>query len=180
MSPSDAELIARVIQSDDRHAFEQLVRRYQSQVRGLLRRLNRGNNAIADDLAQDTFMRAYQGIPNYRGGSKFSSWLYRIAYNVSMSNNRKSKVQGSDVVEDAAPTADSGTKISFRHDLTRAMVWLSTGEQAAIALAYGAEATHEEIAEALECPIGTAKTHILRAKEKLRRRLCVWEHRELI
>ncbi|OGQ77488.1 MAG: hypothetical protein A2289_15055 [Deltaproteobacteria bacterium RIFOXYA12_FULL_58_15] len=179
MFPSDASLIARVIQDDDRHAFAQLVRRHQSQVRSVLRRLTCGNQALSDDLAQETFIRAYRGIKTYRGGGKFSSWLYRIAYNVFLTERTHNQREAVD--SEPLTTLDGGRfqdKTTLRHDLMKAMKHLTEQERAAIALAYGAEATHEEIAVVLECPLGTAKSHIARGKEKLKNHLRAWANAE--
>src|SRR2546430_801777 len=88
MAAPDAELIVRVLSEDDRHAFGELVRRHQSQVRGLLRQLS-SDAALADDLAQETFLRAHRSLHQFRGGARFSSWLYRIAYNAFLAHVRK-------------------------------------------------------------------------------------------
>ena len=84
MPLNDADLVARVLVKDDHHAFAELVRNHQSAIRGLLRQLTRGDLALADDLAQETFLRAYKNIRNFRGEAKFSTWLYRIGYNLSL------------------------------------------------------------------------------------------------
>jgi len=76
----DKELVERAVKSRDVAAFNLLARQNQSKVRGLLLRLTRGNHALADDLAQETFLEAWRGIANFRGESSFSTWLYRIAY----------------------------------------------------------------------------------------------------
>src|SRR6266567_7465159 len=90
-SVSDAQLIARVVVKDDRHAFGELVRRHQSAVRATLRKLASGNVALADDLAQETFLLAYRNLRSFRQDAKFSTWLYRIAYNVFLADARKIK-----------------------------------------------------------------------------------------
>src|SRR5438477_12950445 len=90
-SISDAQLIARVVVKDDRHAFGELVRRHQSAVRATLRRLASGNTALADDLAQETFVLAFRNLKSFRQEAKFSTWLYRIAYNVFLADARKTK-----------------------------------------------------------------------------------------
>src|SRR5881394_4647625 len=90
-SISDAQLIARVVVRDDRHAFSELVRRHQSAVRTTLRRLTAGNHALADDLAQETFMLAYRNLKSFRQEARFSTWLYRIAYNAFLGDARKTK-----------------------------------------------------------------------------------------
>ncbi len=91
MSLTDAELVARVLLDDDHHAFAELIKRHQSAVRGLLRQLTRTDLALADDLAQETFVRAYKHIRSFRGEAKFSTWLYRIAYNCFREDARKRK-----------------------------------------------------------------------------------------
>src|ERR1051326_708732 len=78
---SDGDLIARVLEADDPNAFAELVRRYQSPVRVFLRRMTRGDEALADDLAQETFIRAWRKLESYRNESRFSTWLFGIAVN---------------------------------------------------------------------------------------------------
>jgi len=174
MSPSDAELITRVLVHDDRHAFTTLVRRHQSAVRGLLRRLTCGNEAQADDLAQETFLRAYRGLRGYRAGARLSTWLHRIAYNVFLNAIRRPEPTGPD---EAPPPTPGNDHALLRHDLSHALVDLTPAERAAITLAFGRDHTHPEVAAILDCPLGTVKTHIARGKEKLRKRLHAWESR---
>ena len=177
---SDAALIARVVVSDDRHAFGELVRRHQSVVRATLRRLTSGNSALADDLAQETFMLAYRNLKSFRQEARFSTWLYRIAYNAFLANARKMKElpmpeDGDDLPPPgAAPSDEVGHSATLAIDLERAMKVLSDAERAAIVQCYHNDLTHEEAAEVLGCPVGTVKTHILRAKEKLKARLGAW------
>jgi RNA polymerase sigma factor (sigma-70 family) len=184
---SDAELIARVVVNDDRHAFSELVRRHQSAVRTLLLRLTSRNHALADDLAQDTFMLAYRNLGSFRQEARFSTWLYRIATNAYLADARKRKEEllgdrDADVADDEdgdTSPADAGTPDPARAatlslDLTRAMAVLSAGERAAIIQCYHNDLSHEEAAQVLDCPVGTVKTHILRAKQKLRSRLAAW------
>ncbi len=185
--PTDAELIARVVVQDDRHAFAELVRRHQSAVRATLRRLAAGDHALADDLAQETFLLAYRNLKSFRQEARFSTWLYRIATNAFLADARKRKEEllgdrDADVVgdEDASPTAtdaiagDHASAASMKLDLERAMAVLSDGERAAIVQCYHNDLSHEEAAYVLGCPVGTVKTHILRAKQKLKARLAAW------
>src|SRR5499427_5875066 len=88
---TDAQLIARVVVHDDRNAFSELVRRHQSAVRTTLRRMTAGNHALADDLAQETFMLAYRNIKSFRQEAQFSTWMYRIATNAFLADARKRK-----------------------------------------------------------------------------------------
>jgi len=181
---SDAALIARVVVRDDRHAFGELVRRHQSAVRATLRKLTGGNLALADDLAQETFLLAYRNLKSFRQEARFSTWLYRIAYNAFLANARKSKeVQlpedmDADDFEPASNEHHAGGERSstLSIDLERAMTVLSEAERAAIVQCYHNDLTHEEAAVVLGCPVGTVKTNILRAKEKLRARLGAWAH----
>jgi RNA polymerase sigma factor (sigma-70 family) len=174
LGPTDADLIARVIGRDDRHAFAQLVRRHQSNVRGLLRRLTCGDLARADDLAQEAFLRAYRGIGSFRGGARFSSWIYRIAYNVFLSDaGRAGPAPGASERLDTDEGPPTGSPL-LRHDLDQALAALPPVERLAVVLSYKIGATHEEIAVVLGCPLGTAKSHVLRARERMRYRLSDW------
>jgi len=184
MSPaavSDAQLIARVLVQDDRHAFGELVRRHQSAVRACLRKLTAGNNALADDLAQETFLLAYRNLKSFRQEAKFSTWLYRIAYNAFLGDMRKTKelqLPGEEDADDVAMSDDTATPVAravaLSIDLQRAMAVLSDAERAAIVQCYHNDLSHEEAAFVLGCPVGTVKTHILRAKQKLKTRLGAW------
>lgn len=183
MDLSDHDLIARVLADDDRHAFGELVRRHQSAVRNFLRRLTGGRQALADDLAQETFLAAYRDLARFRGGSAFSSWLFGIAYNVHRSARRRERPAvawtGEASVADALPgheqTEPAATgAVDLRQDLAAALAQLPAEERAAIHLCYAEGLTHEEAAAALACPLGTVKTHVLRAKDKLRRLLRAW------
>ena len=172
-APTDAELITRVLLRDDRRAFGELVARHQSAVRGLLRRLTGGDLSQADDLAQETFLRAYRGLRGYRGGAKFSSWLYRIACNVFFSRDRGSREAPQEPLALEAGSSELllPDLVLERHDLEKALASLKPRERAALVLTYANELTHEEAAVVLDCPVGTLKTHVARAKEKLRRQL---------
>lgn len=170
---TDAELIARAVVGDDRHAYAELVRRHQSAVRGCLRRLTAGNHALADDLAQETFLLAWRNLAAFRHDARFSTWLYRIALNAWLTHARKRRESLQDDLDEVAAEAgpDPATPLADRVDLERAIACLSDGERAAIAACYYADLSHEEAAAALGMPLGTVKTHILRAKAKLRARL---------
>jgi RNA polymerase sigma-70 factor (ECF subfamily) len=174
---SDAELILAAVRRDDREAFAELVRRHQSVVRASLRRLTAGDAALADDLAQETFVLAWRKLGAFRFEARFGTWLYRIAFNAWLSERRRIREV---LLEDEGPAADPGDETAqadpvARVDLERAMAVLSDGERAAISACYYADLSHEEAAQALGIPLGTVKTHILRAKAKLKARLGGWE-----
>ena len=173
MSPPDADLIARVLVSDDRHAFAELVKRHQSALRGFLRSLTKGDHALADDLAQEALIEAYRSLRRYEGASSFPTWLLGIAYNrfrghlrrrradmVFMSREPDGIADGE--LSDPRPSADMG------QDLDAALSRLRPEEQAALRLCYREGLSHEEAAGLLGCPLGTLKSHIMRAKAHLR------------
>ncbi len=178
-APSDADLILAVQSRDDRRAFGELVERHQSQVRSVLRRLTRGDTMLADDLAQEAFVLAWRNIAKFRFESRFSTWLYRIAFNAWQSEARKRREVLMDIDDDSPPPGseawDEMPDVASCLDLERAMAGLSDGERAAISACYYADLTHEEAALALQLPVGTVKTHILRAKAKLKARLSTKE-----
>jgi RNA polymerase sigma-70 factor (ECF subfamily) len=183
----DEQLIARVVVQDDRHAFSELVRRYQSGVRATLRRLTAGNHALADDLAQETFLSAYRNLRSFRQEARFSTWLFRIATNAFLAEARKRHEEllgdrDAALVDDdddgdgpfagAASTGGDHARGTALHvDMERALAALSPAERAAIVQCYHNDLSHEEAAYVLGCPVGTVKTHILRGKQKLKARL---------
>jgi len=184
---TDAQLIARALVADDRHAFAELVRRHQSSVRACLRKLTAGNHALADDLSQETFVLAWRNLKSFRQEARFSTWLYRIATNCWLADARKRKEEllgdrAQDVAdedEDAMPHiddahADHARGSSLKLDLERAMGVLSEAERAAIVQCYHNDLTHEEAAYVLNCPVGTVKTHVLRGKQKLKAALAAY------
>jgi RNA polymerase sigma factor (sigma-70 family) len=172
---TDADLILAVQSRDDRHAFAELVTRHQSQVRAVLRRLTRGDTMLADDLAQETFVLAWRNISKFRFEARFSTWLYRIAFNAWQSEARKKREVAMEIDDESPPPGSDAfaemPDVVSRVDLERAMAVLSDGERAAIAACYYADLSHEEAAAALGMPVGTVKTHILRGKAKLKARL---------
>jgi RNA polymerase sigma-70 factor (ECF subfamily) len=175
---SDSELIARTLLSGDRNAFGELVRRHQSDVRALLRKLVCGDHALADDLAQETFIRAYRSLGKFQGNSGFGTWLYRIAYNVFVSDSRRSHIRREvEFVDEMHPSTQNlgEDRLQARFDLEKAMACLTVEERAAISLCYGKQMTHDEAAKLLDCPLGTLKTNLLRGKEKLKSRISALE-----
>lgn len=178
-APSDAELIVAVRERDDRRAFGLLVERHQSKVRTVLRRLTKGDAALADDLAQETFVLAWRNLKHFRFEARFSTWIYRIAFNAWQSEARKKHEVSLELDDDSLPADPDSYEempdIVSRMDLERALATLSEGERAAIAACYYADLSHEEAAAALGMPLGTVKTHVMRAKAKLKARLSIKE-----
>lgn len=180
--PPDSALIARVLAGADRHAFAVLVRRHQAPVRALLRRLCNGDDALADDLAQETFIQAHRKLKQFRADARFSTWLYRIAYNAFLMQLRTRKPEESldalAVEPQDEPPADGvqpeHRAADMQMDLQRAMRLLSPAERAAIVQCYYLDRSHEEAAYVLACPVGTVKSHVLRGKRKLKDALQSW------
>jgi len=184
---SDAQLIARCLVGDDRHAFTELVKRHQSAVRACLRKLTAGNHALADDLAQETFVLAWRNLKSFRQEARFSTWLYRIATNCWLMHARKRQEELlgdrdatlADLETDtmshlSEAVSDHARSASLKLDLERAMGMLSAPERAALVQCYHNDLSHEEAAYVLGCPVGTVKTHVFRAKQKLKVALSAW------
>lgn len=175
MPLTDADLVARVLLDDDHHAFAELVRNHQSSVRGLLRQLTRTDAALADDLSQETFLRAYKNLRSFRGEARFSTWLYRIAYNTFRENARKRK-ELVGINEEQWQTEQDPRTVdpALRHDLMNALNLLPLHERSAVLLCCQNGLSHDEAARVLEIPLGTVKTNVLRGREKLKRTLAAW------
>lgn len=176
MPASDQALIARVIATKDQHAFAQLVLRYQSQLRLWARRLCNGDAHLADDLAQETFIKAYAALASFRAEAKFSTWLYRIAFNIAANRWRAKKIEWCtlDENEDTAAESCELQQFAAKQDVEGAMKQLSAAQQLAIRLCFEEGFSHDEAAEIMSVPLGTVKTHIARGKQKLQVLLSSW------
>ena len=160
---NESDLIARAA-GGDAAAFGVLVRQNQSPLRGFLRRLTRTDHALADDLAQETFLEAWRKLSQYRGEGSFAGWLTRIAWSRFLMEARKRKPE---LMEDL-PEQSIETSPDVALDLESAMRRISAAERAALTLCYALGHSNEEAAAILEMPLGTVKSHILRGREKLR------------
>lgn len=172
----DHALVARVVLTNDRRAFEQLVRRHQGMIRAQLRRLLHGDHARADDLAQETFLLAWRKLDQFRGEARFSSWLYRIAYSCFLQNRRK---RPSPADHPDGETFDQrpspGHSVDLRLDVERAMRRLSDPERIVLLHVVQLGLSQDEAAYVLRMPLGTVKSHTRRGKEKLRALLGDWQ-----
>lgn len=173
---TDSDLIGRVLLRDDRNAFAELVRRHQSQLRASLRKMTGGNVELSDDIAQETFILAWKNIKSFRYEAKFSTWLYRIAFNAWQSEIRKKHElpMDEDNAPEPEPVAPESDRTGVQRDLARAMAGLNDGERNAILQCYYNDLSHEEAAMVLGMPLGTVKTNILKAKEKMRAALAAY------
>lgn len=162
MQIDDLPLIARVLRDDDRHAFRQLVLNYQSGLRVFLRRVL-NDVSLADDCAQETWIVVYQKLAGFHGGS-FRSWIFTIGMRKAL--RLKSKEGRTDPldVEAVANSAPEGLKL----DLERALAHLTLAQRSCLHMAICEEMSHEEIAQVLNLPLGTVKSHLTRGKERLK------------
>ncbi len=157
-----------------------LVKTHQGQIRAFLRRLCR-NHALADDLAQDTFLRAFQNMGKIQDNAKAKSWLFQIAYRIFLDHARKQKRRAELADENLPapePTPESlyGVKVDgIKMDIEQAMNTLSPEQRAAVMLCLSYGFSNAEAAKALGQPLGTVKSHIARGKDKLRAFLCAYE-----
>jgi RNA polymerase sigma factor (sigma-70 family) len=161
----EAELVAKAV-AGDAAAFDALVRRHQSAVRGFLRRLTGQDHALADDLAQETFWQAFSKKQQFTSGS-FLSWLYAIAWSRFLMQRRRRRPE--QLREDTQTAAPSGERQSLaRLDLEKTLARLAPEQRAAITLCLGLGHSHEEAAGILKMPVGTVKSHIARGREKVK------------
>lgn len=171
---------ARDAAKGDQAAFAILVRRNQSQLRGFLMRMTKGDSALADDLAQETFLEAFRKIRQFGKGS-FFGWLCSIAYSRFLMERRKKRPEAMDedterTLEDDAPEAERTTMAKL--DLERAMAQLPDVQRAALTLSFALGMTNEEAAAAMDIPVGTLKSHIHRGRETLQTILTGWQSQQ--
>jgi len=174
----DRQLVERV-QRGDKRAFELLVAKYQRKVVRLLTRVVR-DPADVDDVAQETFIKAYRALGNFRGESAFYTWLYRIAINTAKNHlaARSRRVQTSEADIEDAEEFDSATGLrdvatpdamllskQVGEAVNRAIEALPEDLRTAIVLREIEGLSYEEIAATMNCPIGTVRSRIFRARE---------------
>jgi RNA polymerase sigma-70 factor (ECF subfamily) len=182
MTWTDEELVARSI-SGDNDSFNELILRWERPIYALAYRTI-GREEEARDVCQETFLRAFRALPAFRGQSKFSSWLYRIALNLCrdwMRRERRSPIvqppEDMDVMELAAGAepSESIEDLVARKDLTRlverAMAMLPEEQRTAIVLKEYHGLTFQEIADLVGCPLSTVKTRLYQGLTVLRREL---------
>jgi len=175
---TDEELV-RKSKEDDERAFGELVSRYESKVYSLALRMVR-NPEDAEDVLQDTFLRAYRGIKSFQGASTFSTWIYRITINECLNQQRGRGAQhipleallGSNEEHNPGAAADLEHGESEPRDIIhRAVMELSPKLRAVVALKYLEGLSYEEIASVLECSPGTVASRLNRALRELESRL---------
>jgi RNA polymerase sigma-70 factor (ECF subfamily) len=163
---SDQELAALAAR-DDRPAFDVLVRRHAAVVRALLRRMG-AQPALADDIAQDAFVAAFQAIGGYRATGSFPAWLKQIAARLYV---RRWRAEARYVDLEGEAQVGEPPASDQRLDLDAALAGLSAAERLCVSMCSGAGFSHSEAGALLKMPAGTVKSHVKRGLDKLRRRL---------
>jgi len=170
-SAHDLDLVAQAA-TGDRGAFGELVRRHGSAVRGLIRRMG-ADSALADDVAQDAFLTAFEQIGDFRGEGTFQSWVKRIAARLYVRRWRRDSrldLMAETPEPDGNVTAGEAG-VADRIDLDEALRSLSAVERVCVSLCYGGGLSHAEAALALNTPLGTVKSHVKRGLDRLRARM---------
>jgi len=182
---SDAALVRRC-RAGDAEAFDTLVRRYQRQTVNLAYRLL-GDLDAAHDVAQEAFVCAYRALGKFRGAARFSTWLYRIVYNLCLDelNRRRRRsaehsldnfyaADDSPMLDVPDPNPDPAEEVAVRllqREIRRAVARLSPTHRAVLVMYDLQGLSYEEIAEVLRCPLGTVKSRLSRARLALRAEL---------
>jgi RNA polymerase sigma-70 factor (ECF subfamily) len=162
----EAGLVGQAARGDSA-AFAALVRQHQSRLRGFLRRLTKGDGALADDLAQESFLEAWRKLSQFRGEGSFAGWLLRIAWTRYLMAARRRKLEPlgeGDEPREPPETLSMDTRI----DLESALRRLSPPQRAALTLCYAQGFSNAEAAAILDLPPGTLKSHIARGRAKLK------------
>ncbi len=180
----DQELVARA-QAGDRRAFDLLVLKYQQKVAGLIARYLRDPNEV-QDVAQEAFIKAYRALGGFRGESAFYTWLYRIAINAAKNHlaSRGRRPPRDDMEMEVAEQLESGGRLremgtpenhllseEIAQTVQKALDELPEDLRTAIVLRELEGLSYEEIAEAMDCPIGTVRSRIFRARDAIEKRL---------
>lgn len=171
-----ADRLARA-RRGDRRAFAGLVEAHQSRVRLQLRRLTHGDAALADDLAQETFVQAWLHLADFRGDARLATWLHRIALTRFLQHARRPQlpVEWQGDGEDAADAGhDPRAAEGLGRDVERALQALTEIQRLAVVHCFHLDLSHAEAAQVLGLPLGTLKSHLDRAKTRLRDLLQAW------
>ena len=166
-SISDIALVTQVAVFHNKQAFDQLVRKYQSPVRRFFLNQTLGDEQLSDDLAQETFIKAYVNITKFRGISSFSTWLMRIAYNVFYDEVRSRKqtedIDESPAVRHTSASGDSNLKM----DIYAALALLKSEERTCITMQLIDGYPIDQISKITGIAENTVKSHLKRGKDKM-------------
>jgi RNA polymerase sigma-70 factor (ECF subfamily) len=174
MHVEDRELIERCRAGDD-SAFGELVDRYKDLVFGLVYRMV-ADQGLAEDLAQEVFLKVHRGIPYFRGEARLSTWIFRIVQNVCV--QARSRRPADEPLEGTprseSPAREFGSEdrafgaVETRDRLTKALSRLPENYRMLVVAHYLRDVPYDALAESLNLPMGTVKTHLYRAKRRLR------------
>ena len=173
MDPATERALVERCRAGDDDAFRELVDRYKDLVFALIARTiqDRGR---AEDLAQDVFLRVHKGLPYFRGEARLSTWIYRIVANVCVQQPTRPRSVSLDDdrtrIQPGAADRQFGD-LELRARLEKAIARLPANYRLLVAAHYLDGVQYEELADALQLPLGTLKTHLYRAKQQLRRLL---------
>ena len=163
----DISLVTQVAVFHNKKAFDQLVRKYQSPVRRFFLNQTLGDEQLSDDLAQETFIKAYVNITKFKGISSFSTWLMRIAYNVFYDEVRSRKqtddIDNSQAMRQSSNSGDSNLKM----DIYAALALLKPDERTCITLQLIDGYPIDQISKVTGIPENTVKSHLKRGKDKM-------------
>jgi RNA polymerase sigma-70 factor (ECF subfamily) len=179
----EAEMdLVRRAQGGDLEAYDELVKRYQERIYATVYHMT-SNHEDANDLAQDSFIKAFQALKSFKGGSSFYTWLYRIAVNktINFIKQRKNRIHMSlndldfnaennpdlvALISDKTPRRDAGLK-ELQEKLNAAMLKLSEPHRLVVVLHDVQGMSHEEVAEVMDCNIGTVRSRLFYARQQL-------------
>ncbi|MGL5957950.1 MAG: RNA polymerase sigma factor [Phocaeicola sp.] len=165
---NDIALVAQVVLLKNNRAFDTLICKYQSSIRCFFMNHTVGNEELSDDLAQETFLKAYTHLSTFKSLSSFSTWLYRIAYNTLYDYIRsKKEAMELEIWEVDTLHQTEQKNIGQQMDLYQGLAILKEGERTCITLFYMEDLTIEKIVAITGIPSGTVKSHLSRGKEKL-------------
>jgi RNA polymerase sigma factor (sigma-70 family) len=171
ISPTDERLVDDCLKGD-RQSFRQLYRRHEGKVRQILYQLC--DRSTIDDLVQETFLRAWKGLPKFRGNAKFSTWLYRIAWNVA-SDRRQTLAKDRERRETISAQIDNHhddpdvMAIHYQELVERGLSELKEDHRIVLILHDLQELPQKEVAEILDIPVGTVKSRLFHARATVRK-----------
>ena len=174
MDDFDERALLERCRAGDDTAFGDLVNRYKDLVYAVVYRMTSDRTQV-DDLAQEVFLKVHRGLPYFRGQARLSTWIYRIVINVCQEARARRRPEVSiESRRDDAPVREPGradsafADLELRDRLEKAIAKLPENYQLLIAAHYLRDVQYEALAEALDIPLGTVKTHLYRAKRQLR------------
>jgi RNA polymerase sigma-70 factor (ECF subfamily) len=181
VAPAEMDLVKRA-QRGDLAAYDELVKRYQERIYATVYHMT-SNHEDANDLAQDSFIKAFQALKSFKGGSSFYTWLYRIAVNktINFLKQRKNRVHMSlndldfntennpdlvALISDKTPRREAGLN-ELQEKLNAALLKLSEPHRVVVVLHDVQGMSHEEVAQVMECNIGTVRSRLFYARQQL-------------